>query len=147
MFLDDEMLKKILRSYNYSEEYIANFNEEIKNLFFELVIAHVLNYYASQNSQNEIDQLEKLMKDIRIKGNYEDQTKLTNIIKDTILKYPDLTDQLMEIQRDLLKNLLMSFLQNSNEQSQIDIFSYLIEMKSKVKENREILNKIQPTAK
>lgn len=147
MFLDDEMLKKILRSYNYSEEYIANFNEEIKNLFFELVIAHVLNYYASQNSQNEIDQLEKLMKDIRINGNYEDQIKLTNIIKDTILKYPDLTDQLMEIQRGLLKNLLMSFLQNSNEQSQIDIFSYLIEMKSKVKENREILNKIQPTAK
>lgn len=147
MFLDDEMLKKILRSYNYSEEYIANFNVEIKNLFFELVIAHVLNYYASQNSQNEIDQLEKLMKDIRINGNYEDQTKLTNIIKDTILKYPDLTDQLMEIQRDLLKNLLMSFLQNSNEQSQIDIFSYLIEMKSKVKENRELLNKIQLTAK
>ncbi len=146
MFFDDEMLVKVLKGYNYSDQYIENFSEEIKNHFFELVIAHVFNYYASQNSQPEIDDLEKLMEKVKKYGKFEDQQQVMNILKDTILKYPELSEQILQLQSDLQKTLMMSFLKNSNENTQIEIFSYLIEMKNTLIKKREILDKTSTTS-
>lgn len=146
MFFDDEMLVKVLKGYNYSDQYIENFSEEIKNLFFELVIAHTFNFYASQNSQTEIDALEQLMKETRIYGRFEDQQKIMNILKETILKYPELSEQITNLQSELQKTLLMSFLKHSKEDTQIEIFTYLIEMKKTLIKKREILNKTSTTS-
>lgn len=140
MFLDDEMLKMMLSNLGYSDEYIEEFSYEMKNLFFELVIAHIFNYYASQNTQKEIDELEELMHRARKFGTYEDQKKVMDLITNTVNKYPELTEQILELQNDLEKKIMYGFLQNSDENAQIDLFSYMIQMKNFIAEKRKVLD-------
>jgi hypothetical protein len=140
MFLDDEMLKMMLSNMGYSDVYIDEFSYEIKNLFFEMVIAHIFNYYASQNSQTEIDELESLMHKTKKYGKYEDQKQIMDLIMNTVNKYPELTEQIIDLQKEMEKKLLMGFIESADENAQIELFSYLIQMKNFLAEKRKLLD-------
>ena len=134
MYFDDNMIAIIGKYCGFSEFQTKQFSNMYRNDIFELMIMKIFNYYAYVNGEEGTKEVEKLMHRIVTKGNVEDQKKLTELFEQTLISYPELTEQIKDMFAKIQTDMFFSFMNETNEEGKLEMITYMLQQKKRIQE-------------
>lgn len=108
--------------------------DEYADSFFDLILMKIFNRYFATHTQQQRDELEKTMSEIKETGDAKKQEKVMDILKNTMINNPDLADEIRTEISKLYAEIFFDFMKNATPDGQVEILTYMLNKKRELKD-------------
>lgn len=134
------MMKIIFRNFGLTQFETEELIVEHKSTIFELIMMKVFNYYAKVNTEKEVKEFEATMSKASKEGDAESQKASLKIFEETIIKYPELTEEIKQMLSKLHTEMFFDYMEKANSEDQVELLTYMLRKKRDIKETGKVFD-------